>query len=37
MNNSINIPTRPTRRFVSEDLIIDSWSKIEPLFESLLK
>ena len=36
MNNSINIPTRPTRRFVSEDLIIDSWSKIEPLFESLL-
>jgi oligoendopeptidase F len=36
MNNSINIPTRPTRRFVSEDLIIDSWCKIEPLFESLL-
>jgi len=36
MNSSINIPTRPTRRFVSEDLIIDSWSKIEPLFESLL-
>ena len=36
MNNSINIPTRPTRKFVSEDLIIDSWSKIEPLFESLL-
>ena len=36
MNSSINIPTRPTRRFVSEDFIIDSWSKIEPLFESLL-
>ena len=36
MNNWINIPTRPTRKFVSEDLIIDSWSKIEPLFESLL-
>ena len=36
MNNSINIPTRPTRKFVSADLIIDSWSKIEPLFESLL-
>ena len=36
MNNSINIPTRPTRKFVPEDLIIDSWIKIEPLFESLL-
>ena len=36
MNNSINIPTRPARKFVSEDLVIDSWSKIEPLFENLL-
>ena len=36
MNNSINIPTRPVRKFVSEDLAIDSWSKIEPLFENLL-
>ena len=36
MSNSINIPTRPTRKFVPEDLIIDSWIKIEPLFESLL-
>ena len=37
MNNIIEIPTRPTRKFVSEDLVIDSWKKIQPLFEDLLK
>ena len=37
MNNIIEIPTRPTRKFVSEDLVIDSWEKIQPLFEDLLK
>ena len=36
MNNTITIPTRPTRKFVSENLEIDSWSKIEPLFSDLL-
>ena len=33
----MKIPTRPTRKFVSEDLVIDSWQKIQPLFEDLLK
>ena len=37
MNNIIEIPTRPKRKFVSEDLVIDSWQKIQPLFEDLLK
>lgn len=35
MNNTIEIPTRPKRNFVSEDLVIDSWEKIESLFEDL--
>ena len=37
MNNTIEIPKRPKRKFVSEDLVIDSWGKIQPLFEDLLK
>ena len=36
MTNTITIPVRPERKFVSEDLKIDSWGKIEPLFEDLL-
>jgi oligoendopeptidase F len=36
MKDIINIPTRPKRKFVDEDLIIDSWHKIEPLFENLI-
>lgn len=36
MNNIIEIPLRPTRKFVSEDLVIDSWQKIQPLFEDLV-
>jgi len=36
MSNTITIPVRPERKFVSEDLKIDSWGKIEPLFEDLL-
>ncbi|MBT6808784.1 MAG: M3 family oligoendopeptidase [Flavobacteriales bacterium] len=36
MTNTITIPVRPEREFVSEDLKIDSWGKIEPLFEDLL-
>jgi len=36
MNNTITIPTKPKRKFVSEDLVIDSWKKIESLFEDLV-
>ena len=36
MNNTIEIPTKPKRKFVSEDLVIDSWEKIESLFEDLV-
>ena len=36
MSNAIKIPARPKRRFVNEDLVIDSWSEIKPLFENLL-
>ena len=32
----ITIPTRPKRKFVSENLIIDSWKKIESLFDNLI-
>lgn len=32
----MKIPTRPKRQFVSEDLVIDSWNKIEPFFKNLL-
>ena len=36
MNNTIEIPTRRKRNFVSENLVIDSWEKIESLFETIL-
>ena len=36
MNNTIEIPKRPIRNFVSENLVINSWKKIESLFEELL-
>jgi oligoendopeptidase F len=36
MNTTIEIPTRPTRKFVPENLVIDSWKKIESLFDDLL-
>ena len=36
MNNTITVPIRHSRKFVSENLEIDSWSKIEPLFSNLL-
>ena len=36
MNNTIEIPTKPKRKFVSEYLVIDSWEKIESLFEDLV-
>ena len=33
----ITIPIRPKRKFVSENLIIDSWEKIESLFDNLVE
>ena len=36
MSNTITIPKRPSREFVSEILEIDSWKKIEPLFSDLV-
>jgi len=37
MTNTITIPTRPRRKFVPEDLIIDSWDKIKLLFDNLVE
>lgn len=34
--NTINIPTRPLRTFVSNDLKVDSWSKLQQYFQDLL-
>ena len=33
----MKIPTRPKRKFVPENLKIDAWEKIEPLFKNLIK
>ena len=35
MKENISIPSRPKRNFVPESLNIDSWNKVEPLFENL--
>jgi oligoendopeptidase F len=35
-NNTINIPKRPIRTFVSNDLKVDSWSKLQQYFKDLL-
>ena len=35
MQNTITIPTRPKRKFVAENLIIDSWNKLKFLFDNL--
>ena len=32
----MTIPKRPERKFVSENLVIDSWEKIKPLFDNLI-
>ena len=37
MINDIKIPNKPIREFVSENLIIDSWEKIQPLFDDLIE
>ena len=36
MESTIAIPTRPIRKFVPEDLIINSWDKIKSLFDNLV-
>ena len=33
---TINIPKRPQSKFVAEELVVDSWSKIETYFQDLL-
>ena len=35
-SNTAKIPTRPKRQFIDENLIVDSWEKIEVYFKSLL-
>ena len=37
MQTTTSIPTRPKRKFVSENLLIDSWEKIKSLFNNLLE
>ena len=37
METRISIPTRPERKFVHKDLVIDSWDKIKSLFDNLLQ
>ena len=37
MKENISIPSRPKRNFVPVSLNIDSWNKVEPLFENLFK
>ena len=37
MIKNISIPTKPKRKFVTQNLIIDSWNKIQPFFEDLLE
>ena len=37
MQTTISIPRRPKRKFVSENLLIDSWKKIKSLFDNLLE
>ena len=37
MLNTLTIPTRPKRKFVTNDLIIDSWDKIKSLFDDLVE
>ena len=33
---TVNIPQRPARKFVAEDLVVDSWDKIASYFQDLL-
>ena len=33
-SNTAKIPTRPKRQFIDENLMVDSWEKIEVYFKS---
>ena len=33
---TVNIPKRPARKFVAEELVVDSWNKIASYFQDLL-
>ena len=33
----ITIPSRPKRKFVSDNLVIDSWEKIKLFFDNLIE
>jgi len=35
MNSSLTIPSKPARKFLPENLIIDDWSKLESFFDDL--
>lgn len=37
MQKEAIIPTRPSRRYLSEEFVIDSWDSIEPVFNELLE
>jgi oligoendopeptidase F len=37
MATKISIPTRPKRKFVHKNLVIDSWGKIKSLFDDLVQ
>ena len=34
---TVNIPQRPARTFIAEDLVVDSWGKIASYFQDLLE
>ena len=36
METTRAIPTRPKRKFVLENIVIDSWGKIKSLFDNLI-
>ncbi len=37
METTIAIPTKPERKFVPENIVIDSWGKIKSLFDNLIE
>ena len=37
MGTTIEIPTKPERKFVPENIVIDSWGKIKSLFDNLIE
>ncbi len=37
MTNELQIPTRPLRRFIGEELDLTSWTDVKPFYDDLLK